>query len=531
MKKYFIYARKSSDSEDRQILSIESQIQELTKIATNLKIHVVSILYESHSAKKKHTRKVFNQMLEEIRAGKANALLVWHTDRLSRNSGDASDIIELMDDEKLIEVRVPSQAYGNNPMDKFMLGFFWGQAKYENDTKSLNVERGMKTKAEIGWYPSEAPTGYLNTPERNKGLRIIVKDPKRFGLMKKMWMLLIKDGKTVPEILKIANNEWGFTTKRNVPLSRSGLYKIFSNSFYCGYFYNQGVRYEGKHEAMITESEFDLAQTILGRRDRTRKQKHEFVYGNGLLKCGICGYSISGTRKTKYYKSTRRNEEYIYYRCSRKNPIITCDDIPVTENEINTQIKELLESFEIPLEFKEWAKKYLNEINKKEHNDRISIVKSLQYSYNTTQKKIDNLLELKLQDLITEDEYRAKKLDLMKLRNKYKERLDDAEGRANNWMKQAEDILEIASEARELFFEGTVEEKKKILQALGSNFILKNGKISIQLAKPFEIFQKANNRGVFRFEPGNNTIVAAQMGQCKKENLSWLPDEDSNLEP
>ena len=74
--KYFIYARKSSESEDRQVQSIESQVEELQKLAKNSSLAVVNIFSESKSAKAPE-RPIFEEMLSRIRAGEANGILCW----------------------------------------------------------------------------------------------------------------------------------------------------------------------------------------------------------------------------------------------------------------------------------------------------------------------------------------------------------------------------------------------------------------------------------------------------------------------
>jgi len=132
---YYIYTRKSTESEDKQVLSIDSQTDELKKIAHDNKIRIKGIESEAHSAKAPG-RPVFNKMIKEIEAGKAQGLLVWHANRLSRNSVDTGLIIYLLDIGKLKEVRTPGQIFRDNPNDKFLLNLFCSQAKLENDSRA-----------------------------------------------------------------------------------------------------------------------------------------------------------------------------------------------------------------------------------------------------------------------------------------------------------------------------------------------------------------------------------------------------------
>ena len=78
--KYCLYARKSTESEERQILSIDSQIKEMLAVAQQGNLNIVEIKRESHSSKEVGQRPVFNQMISEIREGKYNGILTWAPD-------------------------------------------------------------------------------------------------------------------------------------------------------------------------------------------------------------------------------------------------------------------------------------------------------------------------------------------------------------------------------------------------------------------------------------------------------------------
>ena len=62
---YFLYVRKSTDVEDKQILSIAAQITELKEFAARMGIHIVEVVIEKQTAKKPGRPK-FNKMLERI---------------------------------------------------------------------------------------------------------------------------------------------------------------------------------------------------------------------------------------------------------------------------------------------------------------------------------------------------------------------------------------------------------------------------------------------------------------------------------
>jgi DNA invertase Pin-like site-specific DNA recombinase len=146
MLRFLLYCRKSSEDEDRQVISIESQENELEPIARREGFNITVKLKESASAKLGGTRPHFNDMVKRIRRGEVNAILCWHPNRLSRNATDAAVLVELMDQGSLLEIRTPSQSFKNTPGDKFLLTLFCSQAKLENDNKGVDVKRGLRAK-------------------------------------------------------------------------------------------------------------------------------------------------------------------------------------------------------------------------------------------------------------------------------------------------------------------------------------------------------------------------------------------------
>lgn len=170
--KYCLYARKSTESEERQVLSIDSQVKEMLQLADREGLEVVEMKRESHSAKETGKRPVFNEIVEELRTGKYNGILTWAADRISRNAGDLGKVVDLMDAGALQEIRTFSQSFRNNPNEKFLLMILGSQAKLENDNnRGVNVRRGLRTRCEMGLRPGVAPVGYNNEKHAGNGVR------------------------------------------------------------------------------------------------------------------------------------------------------------------------------------------------------------------------------------------------------------------------------------------------------------------------------------------------------------------------
>lgn len=343
--KYCLYARKSTESEERQILSIDSQVKEMLQLAEREGLDVVEIKRESHSAKDTGQRPVFNEIINEIREGKFNAILTWAPDRISRNAGDLGRIVDLMDQKLLIEIRTFGQHFSNNPNEKFLLMILGSQAKLENDNRGINVKRGLRTRVEMGLWPGVAPLGYLNQKLMDKKCQIVV-DRARAPMVKKMFEKVAYEHFSGRKIYNWLKFELNFHTRGNKPLTLSGVYRILDNPFYYGPFEyprESGNWYQGKHEPLITQELFEKAQAQL-KRDQIVRENKEFAFTR-LFTCGYCQSGISAEEKWKPLKDGT-SAHYIYYGCTRARDR-NCKNKYIREEELIEELLKIIDKVNI----------------------------------------------------------------------------------------------------------------------------------------------------------------------------------------
>ncbi len=343
--RYCLYARKSSEAEEKQALSIDSQMNEMLALAQREGLNVVEMYKESHSAKDCGQRPIFNKLLVDIREGKFDGILVWHPDRLSRNAGDLGAIVDLFDQKKLVEIRTYSQRFTNNPNEKFLLMILGSQAKLENDNKSINVKRGLKTKCELGLWPSVAPTGYLNSKNKDqKG--IVFVDPDRAPVIKELFNKVANEGWSGRKIYRWLK-DIKFVTRTGKSLTLSNVYCILNNHFYHGSFEypkNSGRWFQGKHTPLISKDLFDDVQKHLHLQIKAHSRNKEFAFTR-LLSCGACGSGITAQEKFKSLKDGSV-AKYIYYGCTRSRNI-NCKEGYIEEKILIAQLTEIVDRIDL----------------------------------------------------------------------------------------------------------------------------------------------------------------------------------------
>jgi len=516
MLRYFIYCRKSTESEDRQVLSLESQLNELISLAKRLNLSVIETFIESKSAKSPG-RPQFDEMIKRINQNKADGIICWKLDRLSRNPIDGGQIIWLL--QKNIIKHIQTFDRGYYPEDNVLLmNVEFGMANQFILDLGRNVKRGLKTKAEKGWLPSIAPIGYLNDKSKGKGLKEIAKDPERFELVKKMWQLMLTGLYTPTKIIEIAHEEWGILNPKNRFISRSTIYKLFTNPFYYGWYeypVGSGNWHQGRHEPMITASEYDRVQLLLAQRGKPRRLKKIDFSFTGILRCGECGGNITAEEKNqiicpecKYkFSSTHRFDcpkcrtaieeminptilHYIYYHCTKRvHP--NCTQGSISVQEIEAQFNHYLSDIHITEDFKNWAIKYLKEVDNKEAVSKEDVISAQKKTLANCLIKLGNLFQLKISplnstgSLLSDEEYAKQKNELSKEKTRLEESLNGSQDRSARWQEIEEKVFEFARSARYWFTRGSPQEKSRMFQTLGSNLILRNKHLSIQLKKPF----------------------------------------------
>ncbi len=345
--KYCLYARKSTESDELQALSIDSQIKEMLDMAKAENMEIVEIRKESHSAKDSGQRPVYNQLLSDIRAGMFNGILCWAPDRLSRNAGDLGAVVDLMDQKLLTEIRTHGQRFTNNPNEKFLLMILGSQAKLENDHKGINVKRGLRAKCEKGWRPGKPPLGYVHDKFADKGDKKVFIDPKRSPIIKEAFELVANENYSGRDLYKWMNDDKSFRTRNNKKITLSMIYRMLKEPFYHGEFeypVDSGKFYEGKHDPIISKELFLKVRDKLSIAPKRHPGTVDFAFTK-LLYCGACGSGITAEEKFKHQQNGNVHR-YVYYHCTCGKDR-DCKQPAIREEDLIKQMVTLMDKIDI----------------------------------------------------------------------------------------------------------------------------------------------------------------------------------------
>ncbi len=476
MATYFLYARKSTDVEDKQVRSIEDQLAVLRSLAKSDSLTITSEFIEKQSAKRPG-RPVFNDMVSRIQNGEASGIICWKLDRLARNPVDAAQIQWLLQEGTIQHIQAHDRSYRSADNVMLMNVEFGIANQYIRDLSS-NTKRGLYEKAKRGEYPGLAPLGYINDLRKKK----IVLDKQKAPIIKAAFERYSQNQYSLEDISVFLFAQ-GISTKKIVrtnskggnPMKRDQVGYILSNPFYCGLFRYGGELFQGKHEPVISKQLFDRVQAVMKQRGRIVKTRPDPKPFCGLLKCGECGRSITAEKRIKHQKNGTTHE-YLYYRCTKKNTI--CSQPHIRSEALEEQLSTMLQSFSMP---KEWADEFQKMADQDERDIKQTngaIIHNLKRKIEEIDQKLERLFDMHLDQEIERGQYLQKKNQLTLEKKTLSEKITNLEYKDTLWLEPLREWVKEAESLGEVATAPSLETKKSAARSIaGSNLFLKNQKI------------------------------------------------------
>lgn len=451
--KHILYCRKSTDTEDKQVLSLGSQKSELERLAAREGIEIVEVLSESRSAKEPG-RPVFNDMIRRISAGEADAILCWKIDRLTRNPVDGGQIQWLLQKGLIKSIRTFERSY--NPSDNVLLmSIEQAMATQYLRDLSENVKRGNRAKLERGEWPSYAPFGYKN----DKVNKTLLVDETRAPYIRRAFELYATGGYGLNQVVEILYAE-GFRSKVGGKVYKNQIHHFLNSKFYIGLMDRQGKLYQGKHEPLVSRATFDRVQEVLHGRLRPCMQKH-FYSARGFLKCALCGCMITA--------STAKGRKYYY--CTNGKGNCEAHKKYLTEEKADALVSKLFQELHFDEEYIRLCADAFQEEQVSNSTYVDTRPAAIERELEALVAKESRLTDSMASGVLKMDLYEDKMREIENSRTELKSQLQNIEKErgANATFEQVLDVFLDSSRAAKRYLEVDEYEKRKMLEKLLSN--------------------------------------------------------------
>ena len=468
-----IYARKSQESDERQVLSLDAQVEDaLERIKNDPELELGEIFRESKSASIPYNRPEFDRLLERAKKGESRAVICWKMNRLARNPIDEGAIKYYLYDKQYFKKVIQVEGATHLPTDNVMLSSieFAMATQFSRDLK-IDVERGQKKKAKDGGYNHKAPLGYKN----DKGERSIFIDEDRAPYIKMMFQMRAQ-GVSVEEISRRLFMS-GLRTRADRRLHPSSITKLLKNPFYMGRTIWRGKLYHGAHEPLISEDLWLEAQGT--NKGVPKTTKHKFLY-SGIFKCGSCGCAITAEKQ----------KGHVYYRCTKKRG--ECPQKYVREDKLEDRLLETFKGFNMPKEYADMLKDDAKSLLKGDIATRKLVLKGVDNQISLCEGRLDSLSMKYLDNQIAFSDYqkieRKLKLELKGAKEERERIRGDYDIKLDDFLVWLELMISFDSWVKgmsRLIW-------SRLLNMIGSNFILEDGKPVIETKTPlFEAIENA----------------------------------------
>src|SRR3989344_3838621 len=472
--KFFIYARKSTEDDDRQAMSIEAQLFELREHARKENLEILEEFQESKSAKNPG-REVCGKMMIRIERGEAQGIIAWHPDRLARNSIDGGRIIYAVDTSWIVSLRFPTFWFEPTPQGLFMLQVAFGQSKYYSDNLKQNVERGMRQKLRRGEWLTKAPFGYVNNPRT----RNIEPDVVKAKVIVRAYQVYAQGSHTLVSLAQFFS-EHGVVQKAGTPLAKASVKRILTNRAYLGFTKHYDEYFPGSFAPILSPRQFEAVQKILASREHKRKVrgKHDFPFTN-LFRCAECGGMF-----TAQWCTGKMGGRYRYYRCTKKKG--NCGARYLREDLLVSQIKERLQTISLPDRYTGWMLNKVNEWEREEITASGSEIQNLSSEIKASEERMQKLVGIYLDGDIPKNIYLTKKDALMRSSAALQEKKKDFERGRKNWVEPLREWVQDTKQALVLGSSDNLHEISNFVRKVGTNPVIQNKSMHFRASPPSE---------------------------------------------
>ncbi|MCK5115752.1 MAG: recombinase family protein [Candidatus Aegiribacteria sp.] len=477
-----IYARVSTVEQEREGYSIQAQLKMLREYSDTHGMEVLKEFTDNETARSTG-RANFNRMLAFLEEHPdCKDILVEKTDRLTRNQGD---FIALNLERSHLRVHMVREgkilSHESSPAEFFIQDIQIAQAAFVSRNISAEARKGMQAKAEMGIYPSYAPLGYLNTIGKC-GRKVITPDPERAHLIVRLFAEYAKKACSVNDLVALSQGI-GLRSRKGKVLSPSTIHKMLKNPVYKGVVQWRNSLYQGIHEPLVSTGLWHEVQLALtgGNNRKCHRERHAFAF-SGLIKCAVCGCSLTGDLK---------KGKYVYYHCSGYKGK---HGEPYTREEVfEERFAEVLQRLVPDDDVVEWIVETVTEESDENISKQREIISGLENLIVKQERKLELLYDDRLEGRIDAQTYDRKSSEIREELNGLRASLDTLIAQdASDLPQTCAETFELAKYAFWMFLTSPDAEKHNLLKRVLSNCTWSQGEMKVEYSQSLGIIADTN---------------------------------------
>ena len=489
-----LYARVSSHKQAEKDLSIGAQLRALRGFAHEQGWTVAGEFVDKAVSGRTANRPGLRKMLQRIKRGGVDAVLVWKLDRLARNMEVSAAIDGFLrrNGVKLISLH---ESFDDSPQGRFIARTFENLAEFYSNNLSQDICRGIRELARRGFYPhGRPPIGYKTVPVRDGSAvrKKLVPDEVYAPVVRRIFKMYLS-GNGGREIANVLNEE-GVLTNTGKRWSPQRVYSVLRNPIYVGDLVlgmsphssenQKKLRIRDVHEPLIGRHEFERVQKLLDYRGETpgAPRWHQSPYLlTGLVRCGKCGAALCGT--------AAKSGQFRYYTCSRyyKEGKGSCSGIRVRKEKLEEFVLDKLLTVILAPENLDRLVELVNEelVQDRERiEEEIARLEREIAGYQSRLSRLFDALEtgkLELEDLAP----RIKELRqaIERLEDRREAMIEEGEAR-RAFQVDKKTVLSYVRDLKRVLAKGSLSEQKMFLAGVIKKIIVNDGEIDIEYRIP-----------------------------------------------
>src|SRR3989442_4629348 len=211
-------------------------------------------------------RPALQRLLNDVRAGKVDVIVVYKVDRLTRSLADFAKLVELFDQHGVCFVSVTQQFNTTTSMGRLTLNVLLSFAQFEREVTSERIRDKIAASKRKGlWVGGKATLGYV---AKDRKVIVVAEEAERVRVIFRAYLklgslnALMADLRRRGIVTKVQTLRTGRTIG-GIPFTRGPLSYLLRNRFYIGEVVYKGEILPGGQAAIIDRDLFEAVQAKL----------------------------------------------------------------------------------------------------------------------------------------------------------------------------------------------------------------------------------------------------------------------------